>query len=223
MKTNNYQFPLMHQGQEHKDIMYNEAILKIDAMLSFSVVDFMEEPPNTLNAEEKYIITKGDHKNEICYFVHESKKVQYNAPYENMVIYLVKESCFYIFSKKEWQKLNAGLSGSSVSQISYSSAGKFVGIKNKFDLSAQQDFHYLYLDGNAELDFSKIDSSSFTLVIKQNYENIFDIKWPEDILWQDKTPLKITAKTNAIDLFRFYKLPESTHFLAESIQQDYQY
>ena len=44
MKTTNYQFDLMYQGQEHKDIVYNESILKLDANLNLSVdINFFME------------------------------------------------------------------------------------------------------------------------------------------------------------------------------------
>ncbi len=60
-------------------------------------------------------------------------------------------------------------------------------------------------------------------MIKQNYEGVFNVKWPENILWSEKEPVQVTATANAIDLFRFQKIAESNHFLAETIKKNYQY
>lgn len=47
-------------------------------------------------------------------------------------------------------------------------------------------------------------------MIKQNYEGVFNVKWPENILWPEKEPVQVTATANAIDLFRFQKYPNPT-------------
>ena len=71
--------------------------------------------------------------------------------------------------------------------------------------------------------FDNIDKASFTIIIKQNYKKVFKIKWPENILWPNKKPKQITSIVNSIDFFKFYRIPESQHFLAESTAQNYQY
>ena len=38
-------------------------------------------------------------------------------------------------------------------------------------------------------------------MIKQNYETVFEIKWPENILWFNNEPKQITAISNSIDFF----------------------
>ena len=87
----------------------------------------------------------------------------------------------------------------------------------------QNDCHYLYLYGNCTVGCENIDKVSFTIIIKQNYNKVFKIQWPENILWPNKKPKQITSIVNSIDFFKFYRLPESQHFLAESTIQNYQY
>ncbi len=215
MKTTNYQFTLMQQGQERKDFVYNETVLKLDSILNFAINDFVAKEPISLTPQKKYIISNGKYKNQICYFAHKSKGVQYNIPYENMIIYVINKNKFYIFLDNKW------------SAISFDkpiiSKQNFVGIKDDFTLAENQNYQYLYLNGNANLNFGNINLPFFTLIIKQNYQNIFDLKWQDDILWPNKTKVKISNQINAIDLFCFYKLPESSHFLASVINQNYQY
>lgn len=209
MKTNNYQFDLMHQGQEQKDVIYNETVLKIDSMLNLNVLSLKEAPPQIMTYGEKYLITGGDHKNKICYFAHESKGTQYISPQNNMIIYLMSDDCFMKFTENEWQKT-----------ITIAEQ-KFVGTSNDFVISGGADQYCLYLSGNTSLTLNA--TRSFLLIIKQNHQNIFDIKWPDNILWPKKLAAKITDKINAIDCFRFHKLPESNHFLAEVLGQNYKY
>ena len=80
MKTNNYKFDLMYQGQSHKDIVYNETILKLDANLNLSVVAFIENLPESVTHGERFIIAAGENKNKICYFAHQTKGIQYILP-----------------------------------------------------------------------------------------------------------------------------------------------
>ena len=75
MKTTNYQFDLMYQGQEHKDIVYNESILKLDANLNLSVDNFVEKPPETITYGQRFILTSGENKNQICYFAHSTLSI----------------------------------------------------------------------------------------------------------------------------------------------------
>ncbi len=219
MKTKNYQFDLMHQGQEHKDVVYNESILKLDANLNLSVVNFVEKPPESVSYGDRFIITSGENKNKIGYFAHSEKGIQYISPYNNMLVYMVKDDCFARFSDDSWQKAAASVLGVQ----SASAELKFIGIKDDFNVPKQDNCHYLYLNGKCVINFDQVETNSLTIIIKQNYQEIFEIKWPENILWPEKKLVQVTSIINSIDLFRFYKLPESKHFIAESIKQNYQY
>lgn len=218
MKTNNYQFDLMYQGQDHKDVVYNETILKLDATLNFSVVAFIEYPPEFISHGERFIITSGENKNKICYFAHQTKGVQYISPYDNMIIYLIKNNCFIKFFDDKWQKVTIDLSFQTICTDL-----KFTAIKDHFSLPNSNDCYYLYLEDNCIIDFDNVDIASFAIMIKQNYETVFEIKWPENILWFNKEPKQITAIANSIDFFKFYRVAESQHFLVASVKQNYQY
>ncbi|MFK7967917.1 MAG: hypothetical protein AB8B68_01975 [Rickettsiaceae bacterium] len=218
MKTNNYQFDLMYQGQDHKDIVYNETILKLDANLNLCIEAFIENPPEDIVHGQRFIITSGESENRICYFAHKTKGVQYIVPHENMIVYIVKDNCFVRFSENNWQKIISISSAESISSVS-----KFTGIKDKFTLPDTGDCHYLYLEDNCTITFDNVDISSFAIIVKQHYEQVFEIKWPENILWPNKKPKQITAISNSIDFFKFYRIPESQHFLADLVKQNYQY
>lgn len=218
MKTTNYQFDLMYQGQEHKDIVYNESILKLDANLNLSVDNFVERPLESINYGQRFILTSGENKNKICYFAHSTKGLQYISPYNNMLVYIVKDGYFAIFSDNSWQKVSAGFED----QVSSSSL-KFIGINDEYLLPSKVDCYYLYLEAKCALSFEQVTAKSFTVIIKQNYEKVFNVKWPENILWPEKEPIQVTSTVNAIDFFRFQKIAESKHFLAETIKKNYQY
>ena len=218
MKTTNYQFDLMYQGQEHKDIVYNESLLKLDANLNLSVDNFVEKPPESITHGQRFILTAGENKNKICYFAHSTKELQYISPYNNMLVYMVKDGCFAIFSDNSWKKVSPGFE-----EQASSSSLKFIGVKDEYLLPSKVDCHYLYLEAKCALNFDKVKNSSFAVMIKQNYEEVFNIKWPENILWPGKESVQVTATVNAIDFFRFQKIAESKHFLAETIKKNYQY
>jgi len=218
MKTNNYQFDLMHQGQDHKDIVYNETILKLDANLNFSVIEFVSNPPESIAYGERFIINSGENKNKICYFAHKTKGIQYILPYDNMVVYIIKDNCFARFLDNNWQKIGSTSAGETSSAIS-----NFTSIKDEFILPNIDNCHYLYLQGNCKISFANVDKVLFAIIIKQNYSNSFEIEWPWNILWSNKESKQITSKHNSIDFFKFHKIPESSHYLVESAQQNYQY
>lgn len=218
MKTNNYKFDLMYQGQDHKDIVYNETILKLDANLNLSVVDFVENQPEFVSYGQRFIITSGENKNKICYFAHNTKGAQYILPYDNMIVFIIKDNCFVRFSDNSWQKIVCTFDGQGALPDA-----KFTGIKDKFVLPKKCEYCYLYLEDNCVMDFDEIAIPSFMVLIKQNYENVFQVKWPVGVLWPNNEPKQITSITNSIDLFKFYKIPESQHFLAEVVNQNYQY
>ena len=131
---------------------------------------------------------------------------------------MIKDGCFAIFSDNSWQKVSAGFED----QVSSSSL-KFIGINDEYLLPSKVDCHYLYLEAKCALSFDQVKNPSFAIMIKQNYEDAFNVKGPENILWPEKEPVQVTATANAIDLFRFQKIAESNHFLAETIKKNYQY
>lgn len=217
METKNYKFELMFQGQEHKDVVYNESVLKLDANLNLTVLNFAETAPTTLSYGERFIVTsEGENKNKICYFAHPDKGVQYLSPHNNMFVFMIKDNCFARFHENEWHRIN-------FAREIPAAAERFTGVRGTFALPGDKDIHYLFLEHQVVFNFGQVNKESFTLVIKQNHEAVHQVTWPDNVLWPNRTVLQVTATVNSIDLFRFYKLPETGHFVAERVHQDYRY
>ena len=88
MKTTNFSMDLMVPSQSNKDIVFNEALLKIDSFMNFSVVDFIDHKPEQLQNGEKFIISSGEYKNKICYQPLNSKIVLLQEPTVGMVVFV---------------------------------------------------------------------------------------------------------------------------------------
>jgi hypothetical protein len=214
----------MVSNQANKDIVYNESIFKIDAFLNLSVTGFIEQKPNKLEPREKYVITAGTDKNKICYSKGSNEIIELFNPYDGMILYFLKENSFFIFNKNQWHPIlqSAGIpqqqtQPSALKQIS------FTGINKKFTPPDNEDLCYLYMNGESEIDMLNSKNISLTIIIKQNYQNAFNLKWSSNILWPQKTPHVMTQIPNSMDIIRLYKLPETNNFLAEIITQNYQY
>ena len=221
MKTNNYHLDLMITNQANKDVIYNESILIIDNFLNSSVISFIDQKPAKLNSNEKYVIASGQDKNKICYSPSDSSSVELLTPFEGMVLYFIKESGFFIYNNSAWQAMN--WSAGPLPNSEGPKIDKFIGIGNKYSPESANNILYLYLDNDCELDLSRIQGSIITFVIKQNYQNCYSLKWPGNILWPNKQPHIMSQQINATDIIRLYRLPESEHFLAEIINQNYQF
>ena len=221
MKTNNYQLDLMIPNQASKDVIYNESILVIDNYLNSSVIGFIDQKPDKLHYKEKYVIASGQDKSKICYCSLESRAVELFSPFEGMVLYFIKESSFLIYHNTDWQVMS--LQGSIIPVSDKQKIDKFTGIEGKFCPDNTKDILYLYLNNDCELDFIDLQQSVTTFVIKQNYQNCYELKWPVNILWPGKQPHIMNQQINAMDIIRLYRIPESEHFLAEIINQNYQF
>lgn len=216
METKNYKFELMHQGQEHKDIVYNESILKLDANLNLTILNFTAVAPEHISYGDRFIITaEGDNQNKICYFAHPDKGVEYLSPHNNMFVFMVKDNCFARFHENKWHKINFA------PEIE-AQADRFSGVRDEFIVPGAKDVHYLFLENRVRFNFAQA-KESFTLIIKQNHQAIYQVTWPDNVLWPNRVVTQITATTNSIDILRFYKLPETGHFIAEIVHQDYRY
>jgi hypothetical protein len=224
MQTNNYQFDLMVQNQSNKDITFNESLLKIDNFLNCSVIDLIEEAPDKLKAGEKYILSKGEYKNHICYLPHESKKTHYLKPQNGMIIFHLQTKEFLCFYDDSWNQISKNNpSSSQYTPRSVSKKDKFVGISDKYQAPALNNFLYLYLNNDTAIDLSKVQTNEITVLIKQNYQKSYFITWPDNIIWPQKQAHIMTKQNNSMDLIKLYKIVESDHFLGEIITQNYQY
>lgn len=224
MKTNYFNLDLMVPNQANKDIVYNESIFKIDTFLNLSVTSFIEQKPAQLEPLQKYVISTGPDKNKICYSKGPTGIIELFTPYEGMILYFLKENSFFIFSKDTWSQTSQTVSASGLqAQPSSPVEIAFTGISKKFTPPSNQDICYLYMDGESEIDMFNSKNILLTFVIKQHYQNTYGIKWSSNILWPQKNPHIMTAIPNSMDIVKLYKLPETNNFLAEIINQNYQY
>jgi hypothetical protein len=219
MKTTNFSMDLMIPSQLNKDIVFNEALLKIDSFMNFSVIDFIDLEPKQLKSGEKFIISSGEHKNKICYKPLESKTVLLCEPKAGMIVFVIKIGCFFIFANNEWEKI--ALSDTKLDELVIQD--KFIGINQKFSLSPKQSLHYLYLDSDTEITVEQKMLPEISVIIKQSCNNLFNINWPANILWENKQPHSMSKSQNAMDLIKLYQLPESQYLLGKIIAQNFNY
>ena len=219
MKTTNFYMDLMVPSQLNKDIVFNEALLKIDSFMNFSVIDFIDHKPEQLKNGEKFIILSGEDKNIICYKPLNSKIVLLQKPTIGMVVFIIKTSCFYIFADNDWKKIS--LSGTKQEEIV--AQPQFIGTNQKFLISPKQSYHYLYLNSDTVIGIEERVSSEISIIIKQSSTELFNIKWSANILWEGKKQHIMSQSKNSMDLIKLYQLPESQHFLGKIIAQNFSY
>ncbi len=219
MKTTNFSMDLMVPSQSNKDIVFNEALLKIDSFMNFSVVDFIDYKPEQLKNGEKFIISSGEHKDKICYKPLNSKVVLLQEPKLGMVVFIIKTRCFLIFADNEWKKIS--LPDAKPEKLV--TQHQFIGINQKFSISPKQSHHYLYLNSDTEIDMGQVISPEISIIIKQSSTDLFNIKWPANILWEKKQQHVMSQSKNSMDLIKLYQLPESQHFLGKIIAQNFSY
>jgi hypothetical protein len=219
MKTTNFSMDLIIPSQLNKDITFNEALLKIDSFMSLSVTNFIDQKPEQLKNGEKFIISTGEHKNKICYKPIESKTILLHEPKAGMIVFVIESSFFLIFANDEWKEI--ALSGTKLDELV--NQDKFISISQKFLLSAKQSLHCLYLDSDTEITIEKKMLPEISIIIKQSFNNSFNIHWPPNILWENKQPHTMSKSQNSMDLIKLYQLPESQHFLGKIIAQNFNY
>lgn len=221
MKTHYYDIDLMLPQQINKEILFNEALLKIDSLCNLTVLDFIDEVPSTNpNAGEKYILSSGENSHNICYYLSSSKDWQMLQPKKGMMIFVILKNSFFIFNE-QWQEVNFVEKNIC---LTASSIGRgFLGINGEFSIPPDKKYIYLYLNGNSVIKLSSIKLNKITVIIKQNFEHGFKLDWSGNILWNNKTTHEISATPNVTDIITFYKLPETDYFLAEIVGKNYQF
>ena len=219
MKTTNFCMDLMVPSQLNKDIVFNEALLKIDSFMNFSVIDFIDHKPEQLKNGEKFIISSGEDKNKICYKPLNSKVVLLQEPKAGIVVFIIKTGCFYVFADNDWKNISLPSTKSEESVV----PSKFIGISEKFSISPKQSYHYLYLNSDTAIGIEEKVNSEISIIIKQSSTELFNIKWSANILWEGKQQHIMSQSKNSMDLIKLYQLPESQHFLGKIIAQNFSY
>lgn len=236
MKTNNFRFELMQSNTTNKDITYNENILKIDNLISNSIASFEAQEPTEIKVGEKYIITSGEKDKHICFKPFNNKATIFIEPTDGMIFFVRSENAFFIFKDGNWNAITQSISGAIVEnnqqnnqQISISSNTlltgdeKFTGVQDTYNAPEDHEFLHLYINNNVEINLDQVKTRLVTMIIKNHYQSPKALKWPHNILWENKKPHVMTNLANATDIIRIYRLIETNHFLGEVIGQNYQF
>ena len=97
-KTNFLDINLMVPWQNNKEIVFNEAMLKLDAFSFHIAVDeIVSSAPDEVDTASRYIISNGENKNSICYSLSKAKDWKFLKPKNNMIAFVKSESAFFIF------------------------------------------------------------------------------------------------------------------------------
>lgn len=217
MKTNNLSLELMVPSQINKDIIYNEAILKLDDFSNLSICDFIDTCPSELDAGIKYIIRTGSKKNHICYRSHESKPVMLHEPRDGMVIYMISQGQFLFYSKNEWRECSDNQSQT------LGKSNNFSGVYGQHTLDVTAKNHYLYLSEDTEIIAQNLKFETINLIIKQSHSTANNLTWSSNILWNNKTAPTSKPAKNSLSFFQLYALPETDHYFGIILGENFNY
>lgn len=210
MKTANLEIELMTPSQLNKDIIFNEALLKIDNFIPLWIEGFIETLNDDLNVNKKYIITKGTHRNKICYRSMAARPVEFHTPKIGMLVF--HPDCgFLYYNGENW--------------VSYTSTAKlpvsFSGIRGEITLRDKNN--YLHLNSDVNFRINNLPHAELNIFLKQAHDNIYSVNWPANIMWENRITHVMSDATNSIDFIKLYYLPETNHYLGKIIGQNFNY
>jgi hypothetical protein len=214
MQTLYHAIDLMAPLQINKEILFNEAILKLDGFCNSYIKGFIDKIPEQFEMGAKYILTNQENKNNICYILSESSGWQVLAPKTGMLFFCQELNEFIRFDGAQWVL---------ISKKDSILAEKFIGIADEFIASANNEYLCLYLSADCAIDLSMVKTNKIVIVIKQNCEVAYKVSWQGKILWPGGELHQITSKLNSFDVIEFYRLFETDHFIAKTIGTNYQY
>jgi hypothetical protein len=217
MKTNNLSLELMVPSQINKDIIYNEAILKLDDFSNLSICDFINTYPSELDAGIKYIIRNGNDRNKICYRSHESKPIMLHEPRDGMVIYMISQGKFLFYSKGEWQECL------DIQPQTLGKSNNFSGVYGQHLLLTNTKNHYLYLSEDTEIIAQDLPFETINLIIKQSHSVANNLTWSSNILWNNKQAPTAKPTQNSLSFFQLYALPETDHYFGIILGENFNY
>ena len=197
-KTTFFDIHLMSPMQINKEVIFNEAITKIDSICHASVLDFVDDVPESSKIQNKYIVTKGVNASKICYFSEPSKGWQYIAPKKGMVIFVESMGNFWAFNGQNW----------NCTRTFFPKNQKLMSINGIWKIPSNTEYCYLYLTDDSCIDMRDLATPKVTILIKQNAHNPYKLSWEGNILWQNQQIHKMSIQPNACDIIKFYHIPE---------------
>jgi Protein of unknown function (DUF2793) len=103
MQTNNYAITLMIPSQINKDVLFNEAICKIDSFCNIAILSFVPNIPEDLAIGTMHIISEGLNRNSICYNPSSAAGWKILNPIKNMIFFIISERRFFLFNGETWE------------------------------------------------------------------------------------------------------------------------
>ncbi len=225
MHTNNFHLQLMKPSQQNKEVFFNETIGVIDSFVVNSITDFVNKEPSDEFKNQKFIMLEGIYKNHICFSPFPSRKWSYMPPAFGMIYFVLALKNFVFFDGENWQTCNQAIesyaAGGSYEARREDRHERFAGVVGEITLKTQ--YNFLYLQENTKLMLDPMTVSIFDIVIKQNFEKLYEVSFDVPILWGSNLPYRASAESNNMDYIRLIKLPETEHYLGEIVQYGYKY
>ncbi|MEY3197357.1 MAG: hypothetical protein RLZZ59_728 [Pseudomonadota bacterium] len=228
MLTNNYSMDLMTPSQPNKDVVFNEAITKLDSFCGIVVSSFEGSVPASITIGAVHIISSGSDKYKICYCPSAASGWRIQEPKEGMIFFVKSENGFFCFNGASWEKVDLGSAATSSSVTSSGAGSEMVkpqttGVSGYISIPAGVSKMWLYMSANGKIDINSATTNTITFIIKQHYQTAQNLEFVGNILWKGKTPFKVSAKPNSMDIIRFHKISETDHWIPEIVGQGFEY
>lgn len=222
MKTHYLNLPLLLPNQTNKEVILNEALTALDHFASNSVSDFADPSIITTSPaqDESYIILGGEKNHYIATYIANSNSWHFYPPRHNMVIYIVNAGDFFLY-KNDW--LKCSYNPPLRQEARAAERIEFIGLSGESTITLSEAITYFFLQTNTRLTVNLTSLKPATIIIKQNHVSKFTLSWPSNILWENKVLYTGPSTLNAMDIIKFYPLPETEHLLGKVVASNFQY
>ena len=206
MKTNFYDINLMMPAQLNKEIIFNEALVRVDGFLNSTIKGFVEQVPQEYKIGDKYIVSSGEYKNQICYIFAHSHQWQFLKARNGMRFFCQELDEMICFDGDSWRVANA------LSDFK---------LKGHFYVQNTTQYLSLHLEDDAVIDLSNARANKITIILMQNKIKTYQVQWGGDILWPNGIVHSVSRNLGAIEVIEFYKIAASGKFLSTVISNNY--
>lgn len=210
MQTKQLNIELMNDNQANKELIFNEAMIKLDSLSNIAINDFAYE--KDISDDQNYILLDEENKNKISFKNINSDKRQHFIPNNIFIVFVLKKEKFYIFDSKNWNEINYDVKTNIEQQ-----QGNFLEINEFFSIGKDSpEYIYLYVASDIEIKIDNCPLKEFNLIIKQTQNEAYDINWSHNILWPGRENFNVSKIPNSISMIKFLKLENENFYLAIS-------
>jgi len=218
MKTQNFNIDLMTPNQINKDVIFNEALITIDALLKHTINGFVESKNENIDVGKKYIITGEEDKNHI-YYMSSIQEKHTTPPQNGMLLFSIPNNNFLLYENDGWREIQIGGGNNNIPNIDQN----FTSINESFEILNNKSNFYLYLNGDTAISLGQINIPEITILIKQCYNASYTLTWPHNILWENQTTHVMVDVHNTMEVVKLFKLPETDHFLGKIVSKNHKF